>query len=197
MASANPYLNFAGNCLEAFEFYRSVFGFEVVDAGESVDALPVARGVTSIATRAARSWNIDCAQLYPCSASVRASGLGARRGPPEQAAQLDARSVSSVSAGLAVCPGRDDLDEVSDRHVLLARHAEHAKAHSLGVESEPSAWWRRSGFGQSHRHPHHDLIVSVQVDRPERHRLGWLDAIFEIFIDAYRFDIPMAHRGDR
>ena len=29
MASANPYLNFTGNCLEAFEFYRSVLGGEV------------------------------------------------------------------------------------------------------------------------------------------------------------------------
>lgn len=26
MASANPYLNFSGNCLEAFEFYKSVLG---------------------------------------------------------------------------------------------------------------------------------------------------------------------------
>jgi PhnB protein len=26
MASANPYLNFSGNCFEAFEFYRSVLG---------------------------------------------------------------------------------------------------------------------------------------------------------------------------
>ncbi len=25
MASANPYLNFPGNCMEAFDFYRSVF----------------------------------------------------------------------------------------------------------------------------------------------------------------------------
>lgn len=28
MASVNPYLNFPGNCLEAFEFYRSVLGGE-------------------------------------------------------------------------------------------------------------------------------------------------------------------------
>jgi len=28
MASVNPYLNFAGNCAEAFDFYRSVFGGE-------------------------------------------------------------------------------------------------------------------------------------------------------------------------
>ena len=28
MASANPYLNFSGNCLEAFEFYKSVLGGE-------------------------------------------------------------------------------------------------------------------------------------------------------------------------
>jgi PhnB protein len=28
MASANPYLNFPGNCLEAFEFYKSVLGGE-------------------------------------------------------------------------------------------------------------------------------------------------------------------------
>lgn len=28
MANLNPYLNFSGNCEEAFEFYRSVFGGE-------------------------------------------------------------------------------------------------------------------------------------------------------------------------
>ena len=28
MASANPYLNFSGNCLEAFAFYKSVLGGE-------------------------------------------------------------------------------------------------------------------------------------------------------------------------
>jgi len=28
MASINPYLNFSGNCEEAFDFYRSVFGGE-------------------------------------------------------------------------------------------------------------------------------------------------------------------------
>jgi PhnB protein len=28
MASANPYLNFPGSCLEAFEFYKSVLGGE-------------------------------------------------------------------------------------------------------------------------------------------------------------------------
>lgn len=28
MASANPYLNFPGNCAAAFDFYRSVFGGE-------------------------------------------------------------------------------------------------------------------------------------------------------------------------
>ena len=28
MASANPYLNFSGNCLDAFEFYKSVLGGE-------------------------------------------------------------------------------------------------------------------------------------------------------------------------
>ncbi len=28
MASANPYLNFSGNCLEAFELYKSVLGGE-------------------------------------------------------------------------------------------------------------------------------------------------------------------------
>ncbi len=31
MKTANPYLNFPGNTLEAFEFYRSVFGGEFVD----------------------------------------------------------------------------------------------------------------------------------------------------------------------
>ncbi len=29
----NTYLNFDGNCLEAFEFYKSVFGGEFVDGG--------------------------------------------------------------------------------------------------------------------------------------------------------------------
>jgi PhnB protein len=28
MAAANPYLNFGGNCREAFDFYKSVFGGE-------------------------------------------------------------------------------------------------------------------------------------------------------------------------
>ncbi len=31
MASINPYLNFGGNCEEAFEFYKSVFGGEFQD----------------------------------------------------------------------------------------------------------------------------------------------------------------------
>ncbi len=28
MKAVNPYLNFSGNCEEAFEFYKSVFGSE-------------------------------------------------------------------------------------------------------------------------------------------------------------------------
>lgn len=31
MASINPYLNFSGNCEEAFKFYKSVFGGEFQD----------------------------------------------------------------------------------------------------------------------------------------------------------------------
>jgi len=40
MASANPYLNFSGNCLEAFEFYRSVLGGEF-SAVSSFSEMPV------------------------------------------------------------------------------------------------------------------------------------------------------------
>src|SRR5688572_9736178 len=37
MASANPYLNFAGNCMEAFDFYRSVFGGEYTNVSKFSD----------------------------------------------------------------------------------------------------------------------------------------------------------------
>ncbi len=37
MASANPYLNFAGNCMEAFDFYRSVFGGEYTTVSNTSD----------------------------------------------------------------------------------------------------------------------------------------------------------------
>ncbi len=37
MASANPYLNFPGNCMEAFDFYKSVFGGEFTYVGRFSD----------------------------------------------------------------------------------------------------------------------------------------------------------------
>lgn len=37
MASADPYLNFPGNCLEAFEFYKSVLGGEFSYVGKFSD----------------------------------------------------------------------------------------------------------------------------------------------------------------
>ena len=37
MASANPYLNFSGTCLEAFEFYRSVLGGEFAGVNKFAD----------------------------------------------------------------------------------------------------------------------------------------------------------------
>lgn len=37
MASANPYLNFAGNCADAFDFYRSVFGGEFSNVSKFSD----------------------------------------------------------------------------------------------------------------------------------------------------------------
>lgn len=46
MKAANPYLNFAGNTEEAFEFYRSVFGGEFLavvrfrDFGDSMGQIP-------------------------------------------------------------------------------------------------------------------------------------------------------------
>ncbi|WP_203338738.1 VOC family protein [Nocardioides limicola] len=40
MASLNPYLNFAGNCAEAFDFYRSVFGGEFDGLMKFSDAPP-------------------------------------------------------------------------------------------------------------------------------------------------------------
>ncbi len=38
MATVNPYLAFDGNCMEAFEFYRSVFGGEFEDTTLFSDA---------------------------------------------------------------------------------------------------------------------------------------------------------------
>lgn len=43
MASVNVYLNFNGNCLEAFEFYRSVFGGEFPYVGRFKD-MPAGEG---------------------------------------------------------------------------------------------------------------------------------------------------------
>jgi len=43
----NTYLTFDGNCQEAFEFYRSVFGGEFIDFttfGEGPEGLPLAEG---------------------------------------------------------------------------------------------------------------------------------------------------------
>ena len=40
MISINPYLNFSGNCQEAFEFYRSVFGGEFSSFQRFMDAPP-------------------------------------------------------------------------------------------------------------------------------------------------------------
>lgn len=40
MAQINVYLNFEGNCLEAFEFYKSVFGGEFPYIGKFSDMLP-------------------------------------------------------------------------------------------------------------------------------------------------------------
>ncbi|HEY5578455.1 MAG TPA: VOC family protein [Acidimicrobiia bacterium] len=38
MASIHPYLNFSGNCEEAFRFYRSVFGGELSDLNRFSEA---------------------------------------------------------------------------------------------------------------------------------------------------------------
>lgn len=40
MVTINPYLNFSGNCEEAFNFYRSVFGGEFTDFQRFKDAPP-------------------------------------------------------------------------------------------------------------------------------------------------------------
>lgn len=37
MASANPYLNFSGNCMEAFDFYKSILGGEFSNVSRSSD----------------------------------------------------------------------------------------------------------------------------------------------------------------
>ena len=73
MATLNPYLNFAGNTEEAFDFYKSVFGVEIkflqrfkdtpeaarVASGEREKvmhvALPVGKGNTLMATDALES----------------------------------------------------------------------------------------------------------------------------------------------
>jgi PhnB protein len=49
MTNINPYLNFNGNCEQAFNFYRSVFGGEFIDMQRfkdvpSEDPLPEAEG---------------------------------------------------------------------------------------------------------------------------------------------------------
>lgn len=43
MISINPYLNFNGNCMEAFEFYKSVFGGEFSYVGKYKD-MPTEEG---------------------------------------------------------------------------------------------------------------------------------------------------------
>ena len=43
MTAVNVYLNFNGNCLEAFEFYRSVFGGEFPYVGKFAD-MPAGEG---------------------------------------------------------------------------------------------------------------------------------------------------------
>ena len=43
MTSVNPYLNFNGNCEEAFSFYRDVFGGELVDFQRFRDTPPEAQ----------------------------------------------------------------------------------------------------------------------------------------------------------
>jgi len=43
MISINPYLNFNGNCMEAFEFYKSVFGGEFTYVGRYKD-MPIEDG---------------------------------------------------------------------------------------------------------------------------------------------------------
>ena len=45
MASINPYLTFPGNCEEAFNFYKSVFGGEFPYLGRFKD-MPPADGQT-------------------------------------------------------------------------------------------------------------------------------------------------------
>ncbi|HRO43732.1 MAG TPA: VOC family protein [Flavipsychrobacter sp.] len=44
MTSVNVYLNFNGNCLEAFDFYKSVFGGEFSYVGRFKDMPPPAEG---------------------------------------------------------------------------------------------------------------------------------------------------------
>lgn len=51
MPSVNPYLAFDGNCEEAFEFYRSVFGGEFSDLSRFSDAPSASPGSAEDATR--------------------------------------------------------------------------------------------------------------------------------------------------
>ena len=46
MASANPYLNFPGTCMEAFDFYKSVFGGEYTNVSKFSD-MPAEEGQES------------------------------------------------------------------------------------------------------------------------------------------------------
>ncbi len=47
MASVNPYLNFSGNCEEAFTFYRSVFGGDFTDVNRFSEMPPDVPGAES------------------------------------------------------------------------------------------------------------------------------------------------------
>ncbi|MGY5847149.1 VOC family protein [Salegentibacter sp. HM20] len=48
MATLNPYLNFNGNCEEAFNFYKSIFGNEFSDLMRFKDMPPGAEGSSQI-----------------------------------------------------------------------------------------------------------------------------------------------------
>ena len=51
MSSINPYLTFDGNCEEAFEFYRSVFGGEFADLARFSEAPPGTPGAETNADK--------------------------------------------------------------------------------------------------------------------------------------------------
>ena len=59
MASANVYLNFNGNCEEAFDFYKSVFGGEYPYVGRYSDMPPSPDGKTFPAEQANRIMHIS------------------------------------------------------------------------------------------------------------------------------------------